>query len=777
MHSRASTSSLTDAASRPERLAPRITVAMRWQHAAGVELMGPVLDSGMRDPVFLVSRSDGQVVQLSELLYLVLSEIDPDLSPEEVCEAVSSAYGRQLTVEGLDHLVRTKLAPLGLVHDAEEDGEITPAPVARPILSLTLKGTLLPARATQALASVLRHMYHPVVVALVLASFVTLDVVVLARGDFWSAVTRLFATPTLLLAMYGLLTLGALIHEVGHAAACRYGGARPGAIGFGIYVVFPAFYTDVTDSYRLSRGGRLRVDLGGLYFNLLCVLALGALYLGSGDGLFLLTLVLMQIQMLQQLTPVVRFDGYYVLADLAGVPDLFSRVGPVLRSLRPGSAPDPRVAELSRAARRLVVGWVLVVVPCLTAAVVWLVWHLPEFVARARAGFEIQTAAWSAALPDRDLAMLALSALSIVLIFLPLLGIVMVAARLLRSLVSIGRARSSAGAATRRLARERQAAILLARQRAPLTAEAFSDEHMLAPSRPAPSVGWRKSVLRASGGKVNLGPGPIELEQEDLRRRLRTPLTGSRRVVVMSRKGGVGKTTMTLALGSTFAVERGDRVVAVDANPDAGNLAHRVGPPCDRSITDVLRDLDEIGSYSQLRSYTSQAAVSRLEVLASDDDPHIEMALDRTDYHRLIGLLDRFYNLILLDTGTGILESANQGLMAEADQLVLVVGPGLDGGRAAALTLDWMEAHDLQRLVDSAIVVINGVRSGAKAPTEAMRRHFEKRCAAVVMVPWDPALVAGARTDLDALRRRTRDSLIATAAAVADNFHENGGRP
>ena len=60
-------------------------------------------------------------------------------------------------------------------------------------------------------------------------------------------------------------------------------------------------------------------------------------------------------------------------------------------------------------------------------------------------------------------------------------------------------------------------------------------------------------------------------------------------------------------------------------------------------------------------------------------------------------LLDRFYNLILLDTGTGILDSANQGLLTEADQVVLVVRPGLDGGRAGALTLDWMDAARVRR--------------------------------------------------------------------------------
>jgi putative peptide zinc metalloprotease protein len=303
-----------------------------------------------------------------------------------------------------------------------------------------------------------------------------------------------------------------------------------------------------------------------------------------------------------------------------------------------------------------------------------------------------------------------------------------------------------------------------------LTADAFRDELILPPEAPVPTRGWRERVYRFTGGAVNPGPGAQERRRMALEERLRAPISGSHRIVVMSRKGGVGKTTISFALGSTFASLRGDRVIAVDANPDAGNLAHRVAPPHNRAVTDVLANLDRITTYSLLREYTSQGAESRLEVLASDDDPHIGMALGRDDYHQLIDLLDRFYNLIVLDTGTGILDSANQGLLEEADQLVLVLRPGVDGGRAAALTLDWLTKHDYQELVRQAVVVINGVRSGVGAPIEPMVEHFEQRCRRVVQVPWDPALELGAQTRLSALRPETRDSLVEMTAAVADGF-------
>ena len=752
--------------------APPPTTEPRWRLARGLELLGPVQGSGLRDPAFLVRRVDDQVVQLSELLHLVVRAIDPPRPAAEVAEAVSAAYGRTLTVEGLTHLVTTRLEPLGLVVP-DEAPEPTRVVRARPLLALTAKGTLVPARWTDSVAAVLAPLFWPPVVVVALLALVAADVALLTQGDFWGAVTELFTTPTIALLIYGLLTVAAVVHELGHAAACRYGGARPGEVGFGLYLVFPAFYTDVTDSYRLGRAGRVRTDLGGLHFNVLTVLVLAGLHLATGSGVLLLTALLLQLQMLQQLVPVVRFDGYYVLSDLAGVPDLFARVGPVLRSLRPGHPADPRVTELRPRSRRFVTGWVLVVVPLLTAAFAWGLWYLPEFVRRGRDGIALQQAVFDVAWDRRDWPAMALAVLSIALILLPIIGAVLALWRLATTLVLLARDRAAA-----RTPAERAAVPALAQADPPTVVSAadFTDAVMYPAPAPVPHQGWRRTVHRGTGGLVNPGPSLVEQRRRELEQRLRTPIEGSRRVVVMSRKGGVGKTTIALALGSTFAMLRGDRVIAVDANPDAGNLAHRVAPPHDRTVTDVLRDLDAITTYATLRRYTSQAPESRLEVLASDDDPRIGMALARDDYHRLIGLLDRFYNLILLDTGTGILDSANQGLLTEADQVVLVVRAGIDGGRAGALTLDWMDEHGFDDLVARTVVVVNAERRGA-APPDLMRRHFEKRCACVVTVPWDDALEPGALTDMSALSRRTRESLVDVAAAVADNFTAREERP
>lgn len=759
-----------------EDVTARTTVAehsadARWCRASGVHELGQVQGSGLREPTYLVRRGDGQVLQVSALLRLVVREVSAERTDAQIAAAVSHACGRELTVDGLHRLIGQKLAPMGLVEDLAAHERPASAPRANPLLALRFRRTLLPARAVRACSRAMAPLFHPGVVLAAIIAAVVMDIVLVRTRSLSAALDQAFATPGYLLALVGVLLLCAFVHELGHAAACTYGGAQPGVVGLGVYLVFPAFFTNVTDSYRLDRAGRIRTDLGGLYLNVWCLLTLGSLSLATNQGLFLLAVLVMQFEMLQQLIPTVRFDGYFLLSDLAGVPDLFARVRPVLRSLIPGRAADPRVRELRPAARRIVTGWVLVVVPLLAFAFGLLLYSLPNLVRRAVGAIGDQSAQIIAAWRSHEIATAVLSMLSIVLLAVPLLGIAALLWQIVvRSVPPLRRAR--AVRAGRRASRAtKETAMVSTEPKDTLTAAAFTDEAILGPKGgPPPGAGWRRLVYTASSGAINPGPTAEERRRAALLERVTAPIQGSRRVVVMSRKGGVGKTTITMAIGSTYATLRGDRVVAVDANPDAGNLAHRVSRPCPRTITNVLEEMDLISSYSDLRCYTAQAPESRLEVLASDDDPRIGLALDRQAYHRVIELLDHYYNLILLDTGTGILDSANQGLLAEADQLVLVLRPALDGARAAALTLDWLGEHGHGELVARAVVVINGVRRSGGVALERIQDHFAKRCATVISVPWDRTLEAGGQTVLSTLHQGTRDAFTELAAAVADHF-------
>src|SRR5438046_2444098 len=238
-----------------------------------------------------------------------------------------------------------------------------------------------------------------------------------------------------MLIVMALIVVSAGFHECGHATACRYGGARPGVIGAGIYIVWPAFYTHVTDAYRLGKGGRLRTDLGGVYFNALFMLGALGLYLLTHFEVLIAVVLLLQFEMLHQFLPFLRLDGYYVIADLTGVPDIFARMKPVLLSLLPWRKPDPRVTVLKGWVRIVVTAWVVLTVAFILYAYGVMLLHLPTIVGTAWASFVDLVGGASTAVQHGQVASGLFSALQLVLLALPILGLAWMLARLVQRLV------------------------------------------------------------------------------------------------------------------------------------------------------------------------------------------------------------------------------------------------------------------------------------------------------------------------------------------------------
>ncbi|MEV3901888.1 MinD/ParA family protein [Mycobacterium sp. NPDC050551] len=286
----------------------------------------------------------------------------------------------------------------------------------------------------------------------------------------------------------------------------------------------------------------------------------------------------------------------------------------------------------------------------------------------------------------------------------------------------------------------------------------------------APSHGWRKWLYLASFKLINVGESPKATHRDSLLAQVRQPLHGCYRIALLSLKGGVGKTTITATLGATFASIRGDRVVAVDANPDRGTLSEKVPLETPATVRHLLRDAEGIERYSDVRAYTSQGP-SRLEVLASESDPAVSEAFSSDDYSRTLEVLERFYSLVLTDCGTGLMHSAMSAVLSKADVLVVISSGSVDGARSASATLDWLDAHGHEDLVKNSIAVVNAVRPrSGKVDMQKVVDHFGRRCRAVRLVPFDPHLEEGAEIDLDRLKPATREALIDLAAVVADGF-------
>jgi len=308
-----------------------------------------------------------------------------------------------------------------------------------------------------------------------------------------------------------------------------------------------------------------------------------------------------------------------------------------------------------------------------------------------------------------------------------------------------------------------------------LTAADFTTERMLRPKARPAADGWRRAVHVATGGIVVVGPGAAELRRRELAVQVKTPIGGCRTVAFVSRKGGVGKTTTCLLVGHTFALHRGDRVVALDANPDAGTLGYRLRRETPETIASLLHNRAALHRYADVRAYSSQAE-SRLEVIAGDDG-FDGSKLERAAVREAVGLVERHYNLVCLDTPAGVLSPAAQGVLDAADQIVLISPTALDGARAASSTLDWLEEHGRVDLADSAVTALNGVRAErGDVDVDRIGEHFASRCLACVRIPWDPHIATGAEVVLEELRPATRDAFLELAAAIARGFADNTRR-
>ncbi len=382
--------------------------------AAGVELLGG-RNTG-DGTLFLIKRGDGRMFELSPLVYAVAEALDAERRPSEVADVVTAGYGRLVTPENVRYLVDNKLRPLGLTGDQATHPSDGGSP-----LGLRVRAGVIPDRVVGVLAGGLRWLFVPPLVVLFLSALALFDVWLVGHGVS-AALSEVVARPSSTLLVIVLTLVGAAFHEFGHAAAARYSGARPGVIGIGVYLLWPVFFNDLNDSYRLDRRGRLRCDLGGVYFNGVFAVVLGVAYAVTGIEVLLLTAAVQHVAILQQFLPFVRLDGYYIVSDLVGVPDLFRFTAPVLRSLLPGHR-APELAGLRPGARAAVVAWVCATVPALALCSVVLLVSLPELVETLWRTSASQLHVVASAVRVRAPWPAALGVLHLILLAVPLVGV------------------------------------------------------------------------------------------------------------------------------------------------------------------------------------------------------------------------------------------------------------------------------------------------------------------------------------------------------------------
>lgn len=299
------------------------------------------------------------------------------------------------------------------------------------------------------------------------------------------------------------------------------------------------------------------------------------------------------------------------------------------------------------------------------------------------------------------------------------------------------------------------------------------EEGMLGrPTEQPQPTGWRAWLSRLLGRPQ--GPTPQEQQVQTWLDTIRAP-AHAHRITVASQKGGIGKTTVSLAVGTVLAMYRADQCIALDGNPDAGTLAAQLqGEKVhSRSVRDLLANVDKITSSRDVRQFT-HTALSRLEVLPSDMDPTKARATSEEDYALAQQVLGTYRDIIITDTGTDLTLPLYESVIDYTDTLVVAASNAVADAELAHNTLkSWYTRGTESRgqlLVPNAVVAVHLKAEGKVVDTDYLRQVFEGIARRVVFIPDDPYLTQGGRFDWDALQPGTQRAYIELTAAIAEGF-------
>jgi MinD-like ATPase involved in chromosome partitioning or flagellar assembly len=290
----------------------------------------------------------------------------------------------------------------------------------------------------------------------------------------------------------------------------------------------------------------------------------------------------------------------------------------------------------------------------------------------------------------------------------------------------------------------------------------LDSRHIGAPAEPD----WRARVTR-------MDIDPEQAAERGLTDRVRAALGSAFPIAVLSLRGGVGKTTVVEALGSTFAEVRADRVIAVDV--DAGDLADRHGRRAALTMRDLVAGRAVI-RYRDLRAYTHRND-SGLEVLGLPEHGQTDWRIKRDDVGNAFSKLRNHYSLVLFDCGTALDSPVNQAVLAESRALVVVTNNTLPAVSDTNATLEWLAHNGFRKLANSTVLVINRTEpdnTHALVIKELRRQSAQFPAERVVVLPFDRHVHECREILLARMSEQSRRRYLEMAAAVAGMFPRRG---
>jgi len=278
----------------------------------------------------------------------------------------------------------------------------------------------------------------------------------------------------------------------------------------------------------------------------------------------------------------------------------------------------------------------------------------------------------------------------------------------------------------------------------------------------------------AAGGLISPAMGAAERSYEADRTAIQRDFDGPRTIAFVNPKGGAAKTTGVLAAGHTFGTVRGGGVIAWDNNETRGTLGIRGTRSAHRNTTREL--LENLGRFTDghqsrigdLGAFVRSQGDAHFDVLASDERPDVTGVIHAGDFAQVHALLERFYRLLLIDTGNNLRAENWLAAADAADLLVVTSTVREDTGYSGLWMLDALQDAGHENLKYRTITVLSDPSPKVdEALARDLTQVYEQRTRGVYRVPYDPALVSGSVVPYAQLSTDTRRSWLRACAAMA----------
>ncbi len=272
----------------------------------------------------LHQKKYGHYVKVSNTVYQLLDLIDGKKNFQLISDEYNAKYNVEITPELPYSLFFKRLSRYGLLSNTSDLAEHAKKPDY-----LKLSFTIIEEKTLDKITPLFAFLFYNKLINLffIISCTACIGILWLNFEEIMDFFYMFIPTTEGLIYFFGIMFLSVTFHEIGHVSAAKFYGATHGGIGGGFYLFTPVYYADVTDIWRLPAKQRIMVNLAGIYFELifcsfLCFLSLiiSSPYLG-------VMAFIVFVHSLYNLVPFIRNDGYWVLSDALGTPNLSKNSG------------------------------------------------------------------------------------------------------------------------------------------------------------------------------------------------------------------------------------------------------------------------------------------------------------------------------------------------------------------------------------------------------------------------------------------------------------------